>query len=145
MRINLPAIGNMMSDAWDIIHGPNRDDARTDANGSLQGRLNSFKDIGGNQIPVKRSNDGTLVGTNINGNTPRIVEDITEESLHIDDKTQDDAWIKTIIDTNGLTDAKNSNNNGISIHHTFTSTPDTTSTSNKNIDGVASTNTSDKI
>lgn len=145
MRINLPAIGNMMSDAWDIIHGPNRDDARTDANGSLQGRLNSFKDIGGNQIPVKRSNDGTLVGTNINGNTSRTVTDITEESLHIDDKTQDDAWIKTVIDTSGLTDAKNSNNNGISIHHTFTSTPDTTSASNKNTDGVASDKASDKI
>lgn len=145
MRINLPAIGNMMSDAWDIIHGPNRDDARTDENGSLQGRLNSFKDIGGNQIPVKRSNDGTLVGTNINGNTSRTVTDITKESLHIDDKTRDDAWIKTVIDTNGLTDAKNSNNNGISIHHTFTSTPDTTSASNKNTDGVASNNASDKI
>ena len=145
MRINLPAIGNMVSDAWDIIHGPNRDDARTDENGSLQGRLNSFKDIGGNQIPVKRSNDGTLVGTNINGNTPRTVTDITTEVLHTDDKTQDDAWIKTIIDTNGLTDAKNVNNNGISIHHTFTSTPDTTSTSNKNIDAVNSTNASDKI
>lgn len=145
MSINLPAIGNMMSDAWDIIHGPNRDDARTDENGSLQGRLNSFKDIGGNQIPVKRSSDGTLVGTNINGNTSRTVTDITAEVLHIDDKTQDDAWIKTIIDTNGLTDAKNVNNNGISIHHTFTSTPDTTSTSNKNIDEVDSTDTSDKI
>jgi hypothetical protein len=24
MTINLPAIGNMMSDAWDIIHGPRR-------------------------------------------------------------------------------------------------------------------------
>lgn len=145
IRINLPAIGNMVSDAWDIIHGPNRDDARTDENGSLQGRLNSFKDIGGNQIPVKRSNDGTLVGTNINGNTSRTVTDITTEVLHTDDKTQDDAWIKTIIDTNGLTDAKNVNNNGISIHHTFTSTPDTTSTSNKNTDGVVSTNISDKI
>ena len=145
MRINLPAIGNMVSDAWDIIHGPNRDDARTDENGSLQGRLNSFKDISGNQIPVKRSNDGTLVGTNINGNTPRTVTDITTEVLHVDDKTQDDAWIKTIINTNELTDAKNVNNNGISIHHTFTSTPDTTSTSNKNIDEVNSTNASDKI
>lgn len=145
MKINLPAIGNMMSKAWDIIHGPNRDDARTDENGSLQGRLDSFKDIDGNQIPVKRSNDGTLVGTNINGNSSRTVTDITKESLHIDDKTQDDAWIKTAIDTNGLTDAKNSNNNGISIHHTFTSTPDTTSASNKNTDGVASTNASDKI
>jgi hypothetical protein len=86
MRINLPAIGNMMSDAWDIIHGPYRNNARTDENGSLQGRLDSFKDIGGNQIPVKRSNDGTLVGTNINGNTSRTVTNIIEESLHIEDK-----------------------------------------------------------
>ena len=35
MTINLPAIGNMMSDAWDIIHGPVRNDARTDTNSSL--------------------------------------------------------------------------------------------------------------
>jgi hypothetical protein len=26
LTINLPAIGNMMSDAWDIIHGPLRND-----------------------------------------------------------------------------------------------------------------------
>jgi hypothetical protein len=44
--LHLPAIGNMVSDAWDIIHGPNRDDYRGDGeNSSLKGRLDSFKDI----------------------------------------------------------------------------------------------------
>jgi hypothetical protein len=38
----------MMSDAWDIIHGTNRDDARTDENSSLQGRLDSFKHMSEN-------------------------------------------------------------------------------------------------
>ena len=27
ITIHLPEIGNMMSDAWDIIHGPNRDNS----------------------------------------------------------------------------------------------------------------------
>jgi hypothetical protein len=50
MRINLPAIGNMMSDAWDIIHGPNRDNSSVD---SLQGRLDFFtQEIKSNEIPV---------------------------------------------------------------------------------------------
>ena len=67
LTINLPAIGNMMSDAWDIIHGPNRDNARTDKNGSLQGRLDSFKDMAADEIPVKRGSDGTIIGATING------------------------------------------------------------------------------
>ena len=133
-RLHLPAIGNMMSDAWDIIHGPNRDDARTDENSSLQGRLDSFKFMADNQIPVKRAIDGTLVGTNINGNTNREIIDIKTESLHISDKTKDDAWIRTEINTNALLDEYGDevNNNGISIHHTFTATPDTISISDKN-------------
>jgi hypothetical protein len=45
LTIHLPAIGNMMSDVWDIVHGPLRNDARTDENSSLQGRLDSFKEI----------------------------------------------------------------------------------------------------
>jgi hypothetical protein len=128
----------MVSQGWDVIHGPNRDDARTDANGSLQGRLDSFKFMAGNQIPVKRAKDGTLVGTNINGNTNREITDIKTESLHISDKNKDDAWIRTEINTNALLDenGKEVGNNGISIHHTFTATADTTSTSNKNTDSV---------
>ena len=132
ISIHLPAIGNMMSDAWDVIHGENRDNARTDAHDSLQGRLDSFKDMLGNQIPIKRAPDGTFVGTNINGGKNRTVFNIEDEPLLIDDKTQDDAWIKTNIDTTGLTNAKNINNNGISIHHTFTRGTNTTTSANKN-------------
>lgn len=132
MTINLPTVGYMISKGWDVIHGENRDDARTDAHDSLQGRLDSFKDMLGNQIPIKRAPDGTFVGTNINGGKNRTVSNIEDEPLLIDDKTQDDAWIKTNIDTTGLTNAKNINNNGISIHHTFTRGTNTTTSANKN-------------
>ena len=132
MTINLPTVGYMVSKGWDVIHGENRDDARTDAHDSLQGRLDSFKDMLGNQIPVKRAPDGTFVGTNINGGKNRSVSIIEDEVLHVDDKTQDDAWIKTDINTIGLTDAKNTNNNGISIHHTFTKGTNTITSANKN-------------
>ena len=142
LTINLPAIGNMMSDAWDIIHGPNRDNARTDDNGSLQGRLDSFKAFYDNQIPVKIQ-DGTLVGSKINnaikydsnweGKPNDILYDTTTPNFE-----RDDAWIKTEINTSGLkTGDKNSNekqekNSGISIHHTFHATASSTSAVDKN-------------
>lgn len=131
MTINLPTVGYMVSKGWDVIHGENRDDARTDVNDSLQGRLDSFKDMYKNQIPVKREPDGTFVGTNINGGNNRIVTNIMEETLRIDDKERDDAWIKTNINTTKLTN-KNEKNNGISIHHTFTKGVNTTTSANKN-------------
>lgn len=75
MRINLPAIGNMMSDAWDIIHGPNRDNNPAK---SLQGRLDFFtKTIKENEIPVQTQN-GYLSGAHM----------------------EDDKWITTNIDGN---------------------------------------------
>ena len=50
MKINLPAIGNMMSKAFDIIHGTERNDSPAD---SLQGRLDFFtKEINKDEIPV---------------------------------------------------------------------------------------------
>lgn len=134
IRINLPSIGNMMSEAWDIIHGPNRDDARTDENGSLQGRLDSFKYMANNQIPVKRRSDGTFVGTNINGAKQREVTAILEEPLLTKDFSQDDAWIRTEIKSDNLIDGqgKETDNNGISIHHTWHQGSDTTSRSDVN-------------
>lgn len=72
LSIQLPAIGDMMSDAWDIIHGPNRDDdmREYDENGnyvdSLQGRLNSIRLCEGETIPFKRSSDGRIVGAYLN-------------------------------------------------------------------------------
>jgi hypothetical protein len=66
IHISLPAIGNMMSEAWDIIHGKQRNDYRGDGeNASLQGRLDAFGGIEKNQIPIKR-NDGTIIGSKIN-------------------------------------------------------------------------------
>lgn len=128
MTIHLPAIGNMMSDAWDIIHGPLRnDDMReylTDEDGnyldedgnkciesekdpvrvdSLQGRLNSIAAMGVDEIPVKRDPDGKLVGSKVNGGkTPNQNVDLTG--------INDDAWIRTEI---------NHDTQIISIHHKF--------------------------
>ena len=147
ITINLPAIGNMMSDAWDIIHGPNRDDARTDNNGSLQGRLDSFEAFYDNQIPVKQIG-GTIIGSKINGaanydNNATWTEESPKPQDILDDKTspnfeRDDAWIKTEILTTGLQNGdKNStsdqkSNSGISIHHTFHATASSTSAVDKN-------------
>ena len=73
MKINLPAIGNMMSKAWDIIHGTERNDSPAD---SLQGRLDFFtKEINKDEIPVQHQN-GYLVGAHM----------------------EDDKWISTNID-----------------------------------------------
>ncbi len=129
LTIHLPEIGNMMSDAWDIIHGPFRNDEmrqyltdnegnRLDEDGnkciesgkdpfridSLQGRLDSIAAIAGDEIPVKRHDNGQLIGSKINGGK-------TDE----DDKTgiNDDAWIETIVDAA---------TNTISIHHKFNRT-----------------------
>mgnify|MGYP003290090602 CR=1 FL=1 len=103
MSINLPTIGNMVSDGWDIIYGPNRDDARTDENSSLKGRLDSFSALEHNHIPVKRADDGTIVGSMINSaqnydtwaDRPQdILDDISIPGF-----TRDDAWIETKITT----------------------------------------------
>lgn len=126
---HLPAIGNMMSDAWNIIHGPFRDDEQGDKNSSLQGRLNSFQGINNNQIPVKRA-DGTLVGTHINGAHAYDMTTIEEAPLMETNFTSDDAWIKTTVDSSTLQRGDKetqSNNNGIAIHHTWTKGKDTTS------------------
>lgn len=133
MRVNLPAIGNMMSDAWDIIHGPNRDDdmRETDEDenrvDSLQGRLNSIAAIEKNQIPIKRINNGQLVGTKINGDKHSTIADNFDASIIEDDFTQDDAWIKTQVNADNTP-------NAISIHHAFNKTPNSSSAWDKNED-----------
>lgn len=144
LSIHLPSIGYMVSQGWDIIHGPNRDDARTDENSSLQGRLDSFKEMEDNSIPVKRNDDGTFVGSRINGNQLREVpsQGILDEELSTSFDS-DDAWIRTEINTQDLDNITKLS--GISIHHTFHSKENTTSSSNKNTDNVASVNNYDKI
>ena len=131
LTINLPAIGNMMSDAWDIIHGSKRDDSMAefelDEQGnkkledgkpiridSLQGRLDSIAAIGADEIPVKRSSDGALVGASINGGR-------TSESILTG--KNDDNWIETMV--NGDIEA-------ITIKHTFNKVDDTTTDADKN-------------
>lgn len=131
IKISLPSIGNMMSDAWDIIHGPNRDDAQTDENGSLQGRLDSIKNLQRNQIPIKRFSDGTIIGTTINGDSRKTVE--KNEILLEDLSTSfdgDDAWIRTEINT-----SDGYGSDCIAIHHTFhADNTNYDSTSNLNTD-----------
>lgn len=137
LSIHLPAIGNMMSKAWDIIHGPGRNDdmRQYDENGdvveSLQGRLDSIAKINANEIPVKRILDGRLVGTKINGDNNKLASEIPEilvEALSTS-LTEDDAWIYTKIDSNAI---PNEHNNGIAIHHTYHPTDSSTSSVDKN-------------
>lgn len=59
LSIVLPAIGNMMSDAWDIVYGEARTGEGFD---NLQGWLNSFQGIEYNQIPM--FTEEGLVGKN---------------------------------------------------------------------------------
>lgn len=133
MRINLPAIGNMMSDAWDIIHGPNRNDSTSE---SLQGRLDFFTDhIEGNEIPVQSAKGRYLVGTKINGNTQHPVETdtILEEALSTS-YDEDDAWIQTSINVEHDYENPNYHQNAISIHHTFHPQTNTDTYADKNGD-----------
>ena len=138
IRISLPAIGNMMSDAWDIIHGPNRNDdmRQYDENNqkvsSLKGRLNSFDAMNSNEIPVKRAADGRLIGSKINGGNWNESTDNLKELLS-NSFDADDAWIRTTINT--TTEPKGEggpSENAIAIHHTFHSTPSSTSFANVN-------------
>lgn len=63
LTINLPIIGNVISDVYDIVYGENRDSG----NGSLVGYLKVFEDLPNNSIPVK-SEDGVLIGATLNSN-----------------------------------------------------------------------------
>lgn len=141
MEINLPAIGDMMSDAWDVIYGPLRDKARTDENGSLQGRLDSFTKMENNHIPIKRHDDGTLIGTAINGNQKYNFGD--KNILTADDfpLTTNDPWIDVTIDNSSLQggyDKKNkqeisqTDNNAIRIRHSSNTVDPTTTSWDKN-------------
>ena len=53
LRISLPIIGNVVCKLWDLIHGVDRDNSETT---SLQGRLNSFNNLGEDAIPVVKEN-----------------------------------------------------------------------------------------
>lgn len=135
LTINLPTIGNMMSDAWDIIHGPKRDDSMAEFElnedgskkigedgkpiriDSLQGRLNSIAALNDDEIPVKRSSDGALIGATINGGKTSN-SDLTGKN--------DDAWIETKV---------NGNIESITIKHTFNSVKNTSSNSDINNNG----------
>lgn len=160
LTIHLPSIGNMMSDAWDIIHGPNRDDARTDENSSLQGRLDSFEEIKKNQIPVKRMSDGTLVGSKINNAKNYTLpenKDILSADNIPDKYKGDDPWIETLINTeslkggqklgeNGVPEGEydQSDNSGISIRHTFHKVKDSSTSLDKNTGKFEDTSIADE-
>lgn len=140
LSIQLPAIGNMMSDAWDIVHGSDRDDYRGDTktkNGkevrkdSLQGRLNALYELKPNQIPIKRTDKGVIVSTTINGgNQKEEVENILAEEPTVSFDT-DDAWIRTEINSDKVT-GDDTSGNCISIHHTFHGVTNTYTNADKN-------------
>ena len=131
--VNLPSIGNMMSEAWDIIHGPKRDDSmlETDEDGkridSLQGRLNSFYEMENDTVAIKRADDGKMIGAKVNGGR---TSEIDYTGIN------DDHWIETKVDGNNQTftikhkfDQEQSNYKEINDK---TSDNDTTSTINLN-------------
>lgn len=72
LSIVLPSIGNMMSDAWDIIYGPDRmsnmNEYEVEENGttkyvdSLMGRLLSFRELPGGTLPYKWAKNGKFIG-----------------------------------------------------------------------------------
>lgn len=102
-RINLPSIGNTISAAWDVVHGPQRNNSPAD---SLQGRLNFFKEMYPQEIPVQ-SSGGYLVGSTVRG----------------------DSWIQPTV---AVVNNNEYHQDAISIVHTFNEGVDTTSFSCKN-------------
>ena len=104
-RINLPVVGNVISQAYDIIHGDFRNNSPAD---SLQGRLNFFNEMESNEIPVQ-SSGGYLVGTTVTG----------------------DEWINPEIN---IEDNDNYHQNGFTVTHTYNPVDDETLTSDMNED-----------
>ena len=82
IKVNLPVIGNVISEAYDIIHGEYRNNSPAD---SLQGRLKFFKNMEENEIPVQSPN-GYLVGSTIVGDDwiSPVVNVSAEEEYHQD-------------------------------------------------------------
>lgn len=85
LSIQLPSIGNIMSDVWDIVHGPSRKDSKVekDKSGnriySLCGLLKSFKDIKDGDIPYKQEEDGSFVGMTPQGDRTWIDASVKSE------------------------------------------------------------------
>lgn len=98
-KINLPVIGNIVSDAYDIIHGPYRNNSPAD---SLQGRLNFFKNMEENEVPVQSPN-GYLVGSTVTG----------------------DDWINPAVNVSGEDEY---HQDAITVTHLYNPVDDTTST-----------------
>lgn len=65
INITLESIGRAVSDVYDVIHGENRDN---DKASSLQGYLTSLQELPENTIPIKRKENGDIVGAIFNQN-----------------------------------------------------------------------------
>lgn len=64
ISINLQSVGNVISEAYDIIHGKNRDNGSD----SLKGNLNIFSELGPNEIPM--TNDSNVLrGVKLQGDS----------------------------------------------------------------------------
>lgn len=97
LSIQLPSIGNMMSDVWDIVHGPSRQDysVETDKEGnriySLRGLLKSFENIVDGDIPYKCEEDGSFVGMTPQGDSwigAEVSENNSKHNFKITHKTK---------------------------------------------------------
>lgn len=91
--INLPIVGDVISNAYDIIHGNYRNNSPAD---SLQGRLNFFKNMSAQEIPVQ-SEGGYLVGSTMTG----------------------DAWIQPIVNVKVLEGDSQYHQDAITVVHTY--------------------------
>lgn len=81
IKISLPAIGNAVSEVYDLIYGSNRDNQQP----SMQGYIDFFTNLPQNQIPVA-SNDKTIIGVDV-GTLPltglNLEEEIKDEDINI--------------------------------------------------------------
>lgn len=77
ISINLQSVGNVISEAYDIIHGKNRDDGSD----SLKGNLNIFSELGPNEIPM--TNDSSVLrGVKLQGDS-KINVTATDDTIAI--------------------------------------------------------------
>ena len=81
ISINLQGIGNVISEAYDIIHGKKRDDGSD----SLKGNLNIFSELGPNEIPM--TNDSNVLhGVKLQGDAKNIDISVANNTVTVSHK-----------------------------------------------------------
>lgn len=133
IKISLPAIGNAVSEVYDLIHGINRDNAQP----SMQGYINFFTNLPQNQIPIA-SDDKTIIGVDV-GTLPltglNLEEEIKDEDINI--------AATDSINTAFVKVTKQFTNTDMSIQGAITELTDKITTTNNRIDKQANWNQED--